>query len=174
MICGANTGAAPDAANTFAWLVSVLRTAGIDFVVTGGVAARSYGADRPINDIDIDIRNSDFTRLQAALGPYVAFGPARYRDEKWDLLLMMLDHEGQVVDIAGGDDVRIYDNKSNSWVSGRTDFTDVEYRDVLGVVVPVMSPQALADYKRLLNGDHQKVDVAAIESFLKSREESWK
>jgi len=82
---------------------------------------------------------------------------------------MMLDHEGQTVDIAGGNDVRIFDSETKRWCSGRTDFTDVEYREVLGVVVPVMSPGPLAAYKRLLNGDHQRADIIAIESFMKER-----
>jgi hypothetical protein len=121
------------------------------------------------NDIDIDICNADFATLHEIVAPHVVFGPAQYRDEKWDLLLMMLDHEGQLIDIAGGDDARIYDIARQAWVSSRTDFTDVEIRDVMGHAVPVMAPSALAAYKALLDGAHQRIDIEAVQRFLRDR-----
>jgi hypothetical protein len=159
----------PDARRSFLWLIDILRRERIDFAVTGGLAARSYGAARALNDIDIDIRNADFWRLHAAVFGHVVFGPARYRDEKWDLLLMMLDHEGQIIDIAGGDDARIYDKARQAWITSRTDFADVEIRDVLGLAVPVMSPEALVAYKAMLDGACQQTDIEAIGRFLKAR-----
>jgi len=151
---------------TFLWLVSALLLRGVDFVVSGGLAAKSYGATRPLNDIDIDVANSDVTKLHPVLAKYVVFGPDRYRDDKWDLLLMSLEHEGQMVDISGGDDARIYDDDRKAWITDRTDFRDVEWREVLGLVVPVMAPKRLVAYKSLLTGEHQQKDVQAIRRFM--------
>jgi hypothetical protein len=159
-----------NASRTFYWLVAALQLRGIDFVVSGGLAARSYGATRPLNDIDIDIANADVERLRPVVGEYVSFGPDRYRDGKRDLLLMTLKHEGQMVDISGGDDARIYDEKHKAWILERTDFSDIEWRKVFGLVVPVMAPRPLMTYKALLNGAHQQSDVLAVRRFVASRD----
>ncbi|MBU0625581.1 hypothetical protein KKF05_04525 [Patescibacteria group bacterium] len=78
---------------TFGWIVGILKKYGVSFVITGGLAAKSYGSTRPINDIDIDIHDQDFDLILPDVKPYVTFGPARYLDERWDLLLMNLKYE---------------------------------------------------------------------------------
>lgn len=155
-----------NARKTLNWLVRCFRNAQVDFVITGGLAAQSYGAARLLNDIDIDIRNADFATVRSFVEPFLTFGPARYRDQKWDLMLMTLDHEGQIVDIGGGDDVRIYDAENARWIDSPTDFMDFELRQALGVTVPVVAARALIAYKTLLDGAHQKIDIEAVQRFL--------
>jgi hypothetical protein len=158
-----------DPANTFRWLVSILKAHDVPFVVAGGLAAKSYGSPRPLNDIDIDIRNEDFPKLLPAIAPYALFGPARYRDEKWDILLATLEHDGQEIDIAGGHDAKLYDDKAGRWVDIPCDFSRSEPREIFGVSVPVVSPEELIAYKSLLNGLHQRVDIEAAVAFLGER-----
>jgi hypothetical protein len=98
-----------------------------------------------------------------AVAKQVVFGPARYRDKKWDLLLMQLEHEGQMIDISGGDDARIFDDESQTWIEDPTDFNDIEWRAVFGLFVPVMAPRPLMRYKGLLSGKHQRSDIQAIQ-----------
>jgi hypothetical protein len=156
-------------AGTFQWIVAVLQKHAVPFVVTGGLAARSYGSSRPLNDIDIDIPSGDFVKILPDIKPYVVFWPARYLDEKWDLPLMTLDHHGQEIDIGGGDDIKIYDDGNKKWTAIPAGFSEAGQREIFGLVVPVVSPDQLIAYKSLLNGVHQKVDIAAAESFLKNR-----
>jgi hypothetical protein len=158
-----------DAGKTFHWLIGIFRQAGIPFVITGGLAARSYGSTRPLNDIDIDIHDADLERLRPDVRQYVTFGPARVRDAKWDLLLMTLEHHEQMIDIAGGDDAKIRDDASDRWIAEHTDFSDVELRQIFGLVVPVISPQQLIAYKVLLTGAHQLEDIDAVLRFVKNR-----
>lgn len=160
-----------DPARTFFWIVSVLRLRNVPFVVSGGLAAKSYGSARALNDIDIDIRNEDFPKILNDIKPYVIFGPDRYRDAKWDLLLSTLNHHGQEIDLGGGSDIRIYDSINKQWVSTPVDFSDAEQRDVFGLTVPVVSPATLVAYKSLLDGDHQQSDIQAVASFLGKRAE---
>lgn len=131
------------------------------FVLTGGLAAKSYGSPRPLNDIDVDIHDADFNQILNDIRPYIIYGPARYIDERWDLLLVTLNHNGQEIDISGGDSLKICDARTGEWKSNHTDFSHVEHRNVLGQVVPVISRDDLVAYKSMLEGPHQKIDIQA-------------
>jgi hypothetical protein len=158
-----------DTGRTFHWIVSVLQKHEVPFVVTGGLAAKAYGSSRALNDIDLDIPSQDFSRIFPDIKPYVIFGPSRYLDEKWDLPLITLDHHGQEIDIGGGDDTKIYDAKNKKWTLIPAGFSYARKMEIFGLVVPVVPAEQLIAYKSLLDGDHQKVDIRAAESFIKSR-----
>lgn len=146
---------------TFEWIVGVLNKHKVPFVVSGGLAGKSYGSQRPLNDIDIDIHDKDFSLIAKDINPYVTLGPARYRDERWDVLLATLNHEGQEIDISGGDTLKICDKRDGEWKLNKTDFFNVEERDVFGIKVPVISRANLIQYKSMLEGEHQLVDIQA-------------
>jgi hypothetical protein len=150
-----------DAARTFHWLVDILDRHGVSFVVTGGLAAKSYGAQRDLNDIDVDIRTGDFEKILADIARYIVFGPAQFRDAQWDLPLITLRHDGQDIDI-GGDRSKILEAGTGSWIALVTDFDDIESRMIFGRLVPVMSRKALMDYKSLLARPVDLADIAAI------------
>ena len=149
---------------TFEWIVGVLRKHNVPFVVTGGLAGKSYGSPRPLNDIDIDIHDKDFDLILDDIKPYVIFGPAHYQDERWDLLLATLNHEGQEIDISGGDTLKICDARNGEWRLNQTNFSDAEQREVLGIKVPVISRKDLIEYKSMLAGEHQLVDIQAAQN----------
>jgi hypothetical protein len=148
--------------NTFRWITSVFNKHNIPFVVTGGLAAKSYGSPRPLNDIDIDIHDKDFDLILEDVKDYVVFGPAQYKDERWDSLLITLNHKGQGVDISGGDALKICDARTGVWVLNKTDFSNTEQREIFGIKVPVVSRADLIDYKSMLQGEHQQIDIEAI------------
>ncbi len=151
-----------DPQKTLNWIVDIFKKNNIPFVITGGLAAKSYGSPRELNDIDIDIHDKDLYLISEQVKPYIVFGPKKYKDERWDLLLLMLNHEGQDIDISGGDTLKICDARSGEWEVDTTDFSDVEKRDIFGIQVPVISKKRLIDYKSMLVGEHQKIDIKAI------------
>lgn len=151
-----------DPQKTLNWIVDIFKKNNVPFVVTGGLAAKSYGSPRGLNDIDIDIHDEDLYLISEQVKPYIVFGPKKYKDERWDLLLLMLNHEGQDIDISGGDTLKICDARSGEWKVDTTDFFDVEKRDIFGIQVPVISKKRLIDYKSMLVGEHQKIDIKAI------------
>ena len=59
-------------------------------MISGGFAARLYGATRDLADIDIDIPEDRFAELIPQVKEYIKLGPARYKDDNWDLFLMTL------------------------------------------------------------------------------------
>ncbi len=151
---------------TFNWIVDIFKKRNVSFVFTGGLVAKSYGSPRQLNDIDIDIHDKDFALILDDIKPYVIFGPAQYRDERWDLLLATLNHEGQDIDISGGDTLKICDVRTGEWKFSPTNFSNVEQKEVFGIIVPVVSRRDLIDYKSMLQGEHQQIDIRAIEKGL--------
>ncbi|MES3031689.1 MAG: hypothetical protein V4699_00390 [Patescibacteria group bacterium] len=152
---------------TFGWIIDLLRKKKIPFVVSGGLAAKSYGSPRDLNDIDIDIHDKDLSLISEEVKPYITFGPKIYKDERWDCLLLKLNHEGQDVDISGGDTLKICDARTGEWKNNPTDFVNVEQREIFGVVVSVISSKDLIEYKSMLEGDHQQIDIRAVKEFSK-------
>jgi len=147
---------------TFKWITSVLDKHQIPFVITGGLAGKSYGSPRPLNDIDIDIHDKDFGVILDDIKPYIIFGPSRHKDERWDLLLATLNHEGQEIDISGGDTLKICDARTGEWKLNSTNFSNFEQREIFGITVPVITREDLIAYKSMLQGEHQKVDIEAL------------
>ena len=148
---------------TFKWIVGILRKHGVLFIVTGGLAAKSYGSPRALNDIDIDIHDKDFELILDDIKPYIVFGPAHYHDERWDLLHVVINYEEQEIDISGGDTLKICDARTGEWKSVLTDFSNFEQREIFGIKVPVISRDDLIAYKSMLQGQHQRVDIQATQ-----------
>ena len=160
----ANSNFMKNPEKTFAWIVGVLNKHQVPFVISGGLAAKSYGSPRPLNDIDIDIHDKDFDLILNDIKTYIVFGPDYYRDERWDLLLATLNHEGQEVDISGGDTLKICDARTSEWKLNKTDFSNVEQREIFGITVPVIFRKDLIEYKSMLAGEHQQVDIQAAQN----------
>ena len=157
-----------DTEKTFNWIVDILRKNDVIFQVTGGLAAKVYGSSRPLNDIDIDILDERIYDIVPYVRENIVFGPARYEDERWDVLLMTLDHKSQEIDISGGYGLRICDAKTGRWYSCPTDFSRYEEHEVFGVRVPVIPREDLIKYKKMLVGEHQDIDIAAVEKSIKT------
>lgn len=149
---------------TFQWIIGVLNKHSVPFVVTGGLAGKSYGSLRPLNDIDIDIHDKDFNLIMDDIKPHIVFGPDHYEDKRWDLLLATLNHEGQEIDISGGDTLKICDARTGEWKLNQTDFSNIERREIFGITVPVILRGDLIGYKSMLQGEHQQVDIQAIQN----------
>jgi len=150
--------------SAFRWIVAILETQGIPFAVTGGLAARSYGSLRELNDIDIDIPDDCFGKVVPEVIPYIVFGPARYKDSEFDLLLITLRYKGQDIDISGADSEKLRDRHSSAWLDSPSSLTDSVQREILGLRVPVVNKSALIAYKRIIARDVDLIDIKAIAS----------
>ncbi len=143
----------------FVWVVNVLQVKNIEFQITGGFAARLYGSERELADIDIDIHDKDFDAIVNDIQPYIISGPEYYTDENWKLKIVTLDYKGQVIDICG--EATIFDATSKEWVLILTDFSKNKYINAYGIEVPVISKESLIFYKSKLL---REVDVEDIEA----------
>lgn len=72
----------------FHWIVNILKKFNTPFQIAGGLAAIVYGANRPLEDIDIDIPEEYFSLIKEEVKDFIIYGPAQFKDETWDLMLM--------------------------------------------------------------------------------------
>ncbi|MBM3206254.1 MAG: hypothetical protein FJZ43_01365 [Candidatus Staskawiczbacteria bacterium] len=148
------------------WILPILKKHKVPFQISGGFAAHIYGSKRPVNDIDIDIPEDKIDVLVPDVKEYIVYGPAQHKNNRWDLKLITLEYYGQEIDIGGAYNVKIFDDNESIWKSFPAKLEEVEFHNVYGFNLPVVEPRYLADYKKLLSGDHQKVDVKAVENYI--------
>ena len=146
------------------WIATILRDLDVPFLISGGLAARLYGGTRPLADIDIDIPEDRFDDVWSLVAPYVIFGPARYRDNCWDLMLMTLCYDGQDIDLCGAESTRVFCRQTNEWVDLPTNFENLTLLQIGDVQVPVMNLSDLIEYKSRLLRDVDKLDLNQLAS----------
>lgn len=148
----------------FKWIVGLLHKHSIPFQIAGGFAARLYGSERELADIDIRISDNRFDELYSDVKEYIVFGPAQYLDDEWDLKLMTLKFKGQEIDIAGEDNIKIFDKASKNWISFSRDLSISENKEVYGLTVAVIPKEALIAYKKKLTREVDLADLKALEA----------
>lgn len=158
MVTGRNTKGA------FKWIVELLHEHSIPFQISGGFAARLYGSTRELADTDIGIPDDRFEELLPEVKKYIIYGPEHYLDDEWDLKLMTLKYENQKIDIAGRDEIKIFDKTNKVWVPAHRDLTVSEGREVYGIMVPVIPKEALIAYKKKIMREVDILDVQALEN----------
>ncbi len=153
----------------FHWIIGILKKHDIPFQISGGLAAKSYGSPRPLNDFDIDVPDDRLKDIVPYVKKYIVLGPAQWHDKKWDILFVRLEYKGQQIDIGGGYSIKIFDDRTDKWIPIPTDFSHYEEREIFGIKVPVIPREKLLRYKRLLTREHQRIDVQALEASLKRK-----
>jgi len=134
----------------FHWIVNILRKTNIPFQIAGGLAANLYGANRPLEDIDIDIPEEYFLRVKDEVKNYIVYGPAQFKDETWDLMLMTLDYQGQLIDLGGAFNAKIFNRSSQIWQKCHANFSKSEIMKCFDLDVPFISKKELILYKTAL------------------------
>jgi hypothetical protein len=151
-----------DGAQTLAWIVELLHRLEIPFQAVGGLAAKAYGAKRPLADLDFYVPTARLADIARATAPYVVRPPSHHSDESWDLIFMKIEYEGCEVELAGAEGARFFDCRADQWCEAGIDFGVSVERCILGVRVPVMPMEQLVTYKRQLARDVDQEDVADI------------
>ncbi len=144
------------------WIVNILRKHNIPFHIAGGLAAKIYGSERDLADIDLDIPEEKFELIIPEVKNYIKYGPKQYKDDTWDLYLITLLYEGQDIDISGAYKAKLYNKDTKRWESAKTDFSKDEIKKIFGLKVPVMHLQELMSYKSKIQRDVDLEDLKAI------------
>ncbi|MFH1589213.1 MAG: hypothetical protein ABIB43_01460 [archaeon] len=148
----------------FTWVIKLLRKHKIPFLISGGFAANIYGSNRPLADIDIEIPNDKVFKIQSEVQKYIIYGPERYKDKEFDLLLMTLEYEGQEIDICGADSKKLYNKQTKEWIEDKIDLSNATNKKVYDIIVPVIPLEQLINYKKIISRD---VDVQDVNNLVK-------
>jgi len=146
----------------FTWIVSLLRKHDIQFRISGGFAANIYGSNRPLADIDIEISDDRVLEIQKEVKNYIIYGPKRYKDLEFDLLLMTLKFRGQEIDLCGIDSLKLFNKKTRKWAKESINLSNVTRKKVYDYIVPVIPLKNLITYKKKISRDVDIQDVNAI------------
>ena len=155
------------------WIADLLERLRVPYQAVGGLAARAYGASRPLVHLDFYIPTARLPELLAAAesdpAARVVRAPAPYRDAAWDLTFLALEYGGQRVELGGADEARYFDAVRGRWCPAAIDFAASVPRAVLGRVVPVMPRAELIAYKRALDRGVDRRDLADLEAAVADR-----
>lgn len=140
------------------WITDVLDQHSIPYQITGGLAAIAHGATRPLVDIDINMPIKEYGKIQSIIGPFSDDGIEDINHEVWQLKLVCLRYDGQVIELCDSDNMR-YCGTDGNWRNLETDFSKSVMRKVYGVIVPVMPRDQLIAYKTQLDRDVDRIDI---------------
>lgn len=150
----------------FLWIVNILKKHKVPYQITGGFAAKIYGAKRKLADIDIEIPEEKFDDIYDAVykdvKKFIIFAPKRYKKEGFDVFLMTLKYNGQLIDICGTRTDMVFDKKTKQWLRMPTNLKKYENKIIFGKRVKVISKKDLVAYKSKLQRQVDKIDIAQI------------
>ena len=154
--------------NALRWIVGILNKHQVPYRIGGGFAAHIYGSTRPINDIEISLPGKYCSAIVPEVSEYITAGPKHYSNEKWNCDTLSLNYHGQKIDMTDIDTLRLSNKEETEWFQ-----TKDRYRKfpnlvvhVEGIDVSLIDPRDLAAYKKELNGDHQLVDIEAVQKYI--------
>ena len=114
------------------WIVEKLDSLSIPYEIDGGFAAKLYGTERELADIDVNVSLDDFHRLVPWVTEYITFGPGQYKDDNWDLLMFSLKYSGQTIDISALGKTKYYDKQAQQWIEFPADLSEVRVMEYTG------------------------------------------
>lgn len=156
------------------WIVGILNKHAIPYRIGGGFAAHVYGADRPVNDIDISLSGEYFPVIVSEVSQYITAGPEHYENAKWDCDSLSLEYEGQEIDITDIDTLRMSSRDQTEWFQTKDNFRKFPtiQKEIDGIEVSLIDPRDLVAYKKELadeEHEYQMDDVRAIERYIQEQ-----
>ena len=159
----------PKVKNALYWIVGILNKHSVLYRIGGGFAAHFYGSNRPINDIDISLSGEYFPVIIKEVSEYITAGPKHYINEKWDCDTLSINYEGQRIDMTDINTLRMSNKEKTEWYQTKDKYRNFPniITNIEGIEVSLMDPRDLVAYKKHLDGDHQLVDIEAVEKYIK-------
>jgi hypothetical protein len=151
------------AAEAMAWLADLFRDQDVQYAAAGGLAARSWGATRPLVDLDFFVHAEDLDRVESDLAPYVVRPLTALKDDHWDLSFMRLEYGGVPLELSVAEGARYRESETGEWHETCPTFSACPEREILGVKLRVMNREDLITYKRRVDRAVDRADIAAIE-----------
>ncbi|MDP3966427.1 MAG: hypothetical protein Q8Q04_02765 [archaeon] len=145
------------------WIATILRKNKIPFQITGGFAAKVYGSKRKLSDIDIELPNKFIYNLEDFVKGKIIYGPRIYKSKNFELLLMTLKFKGQIIDLCGTENQRIFNKTIKKWEDENIDLSKSIRKKTYGLIVPMIQLKDLINYKEKIR---RKVDLIDIKNII--------
>lgn len=150
-------------ARALTWIVGALREHNILYQVVGGLAARAYGANRPLADIDLYVPFDLAADLLGKIRPFVTWKPERYVDEAWDMTFLKLDLYGQWIELGDSStDPRFFSAKNGCWERQHIYYANSTSARMFDIEIEVMPKDELIRYKSSLGREVDLTDIGQM------------
>jgi hypothetical protein len=152
------------------WIVKILDKHKVPYRIGGGFAAHVYGSTRPIKDIDVTFPGKYFPIIIPEVSEHITHDFKHYSDKKWDCDGLTLNYDGQEIDMTDIDTLRMSNKEQTEWFQTKNKFRNFNPipTDIDSIKVLLIDPRDLAAYKKHLDGNHQLVDIEAVEKYITS------
>jgi hypothetical protein len=148
------------------WMVSLLHRYDISYQICGGMAAKAYGATRPLVDIDFyaALQNSPhFQDFLNEVHPYLIREWGPHLSASWDIIYLALNYQGMQIELAEvTTNPRFYNHRHGRWEEQRIDFLASTPLHLYGMEVMIMPKDKLLAYKAMLDRDVDHLDIAQL------------
>lgn len=157
--------------NALKWIVEILNKNNIPYRVGGGAATFLYSSGREINDIDISVSGDYFPKIIPLVKEYTTVEPKHYVGEKWDCITLSLKYHGQEIDLTDVNTLLMKSSFDDTWIKNKEIYEKwPDIKKDLGddMLVTLMHPKVLLEYKEHLNGEHQEFDRNYLKKIIES------
>ena len=134
---------------TLCWICGVLRKEKIPFQVVGDIAILLEGASPLVSTVELIVSAKSLPRLIRTAQDRITEYPWRRRNERWDLVMMVLNNDDVVVSVGVIDGARVRVGTSREWVDVVIDLEASRVVTLRGVEIPIASRSELATELRL-------------------------
>lgn len=141
------------------WIVRLFEEKGVPYQLVGGLAARAYGATRPIVDVDFYVSANGFERIEPDLEPYFLRPPSSYQDENWSLTFSRVEYAGQAIELGVAEGAKFRHHSRGTWEDAAIDFDAGVRKELFGVGLQVMPRSQLISYKEKLGREVDRQDL---------------
>lgn len=161
---------AKDPGGALRWVTELLEDLGIAYQVVGGLAARCYGATRPLVDIDLYVPDeASLDRIASAAEDRLVRPPSLHRDEHWDLTFLTLEWGAWKIEIAAAATARVWNRDAERWASAAVQFDESRIVETSGLELRVMPREDLIRYKTGLGREVDRLDLEAMQGVGRTR-----
>lgn len=152
------------AGEALALVVGVLDRHAVVYQVGGGLAAHAWGATRPLVDLDLWVRFDAATAALDELAPRAVVPEGRTQQAQWDVALIVHEVTGCRVELMDAASRPRYRAAEGQWHELAVRLDEGVVLPVLGHPALVMPREQLAEVKRRMDREVDRLDLAALEA----------
>jgi hypothetical protein len=146
------------AVDALRFVIPLLESMKVRWVITGGFACYVYGVKRKLTDIDIDIDiskdNPGFATFVKSVEPYITQPLMHYVSDSYDNYNLEATVSGQILDICTMPELKMFDKATATYQTFyKNGFPNIENADFHGIALPLLSKDLIILNKEAIMRD---------------------